>query len=494
MFSPPTATAPTPRWVIWVAAVALLGYALFLGKNFSSVAGGSDSSGYFNAAKLLSEGHLTAAQRDFSGLQVAATTALQPLGFIAEPARARLVPTYPLGLPAHLALASSLFGWTIGPLFIGVGATLAAMILCHLVARELGLSWPLALAGAVLFGIFPVTIFVAVQPLSDVLATTWTLAVMFAALRSRRSSRWAFASGAALAIAVFVRPTNILLLPALSIILGYGWRPLAAAALGGLPGAVALLALNAHLYGSPWRMGYLSIFEAFGSEYFWPTTLHFTHWLAALLPTVVLLLPFAALRLPRSRSRELLALAAWFLVPFFFYTYYEISHEVWWCLRFILPAVPALIFFALFGLSALLHASPRLLIPSCFALTLWSATASFYWTTHFHTLLNKTYEKAYLEIGTWARQNLPVHAVVLANSESGALYYYTSLPILRWDQISPEEFRRHAAHLTGADRPLYLIIPTSEATQVLTDRTPARWEKIAVVANRSLWRYAGPLP
>jgi hypothetical protein len=494
MFSPPIATAPTPRWVLWVAVVALLGYSLFLGKNFSSVAGGSDSSGYFNAAKLIASGHLTAPQRDFSGLQVDSATALQPLGFIAEPTRARLVPTYPLGLPAHLALACSLFGWTIGPLLIGVGATLVAMILCHLIARELGLAWPLALAGAVMFGIFPVTIFVAVQPLSDVLAATWALVVMFTALRSRRSLGWAFASGAALAVAVFVRPTNVLLLPALVVILGYGWRPLISAALGGLPGAIALLTINAELYGSPWRMGYLSIFEAFGAEYFWRTTTHFAHWLAVLLPTVVLLLPFAALRLARTRLRELLALALWFFVPVIFYTYYEISHEVWWCLRFILPAVPALILLALYGVSALLPASFKLLSAAGVALIVWSVAASFYWTAHFHTLLSKTYEQAYLEVGNWAHQHLPTNAVVLANSDSGALYYYTTLPILRWDQMSPEEFKRHAAHLAHAARPLHLIIPTSEETSVLTERAPAHWEKIAVVANRSIWRYAGPLP
>ena len=487
------APSPAPRWFAWMAAVVLLGYGAFLGAYFTPVAGGSDSSGYLNAAQLLAHGKLTAPQRDFSGLTASSATQFQPLGFIAEPARARLVPTYPLGLPAHLALAGTLFGWTAGPLLVGVGATLAAMILCYAVARELALPWTLAAAGAVMFGAFPVTLFIAIQPLSDVLATSWTLAAILATLRARRSLAWAFATGIALSIAVFVRPTNVLLIPALAVLLSRGWRPLVLATLGGIPGALALLALNAHLYGSPWRMGYGSIFEAFGADYFWPTTFHFAKWLAVLLPAVVLLLPFAALRVVRSRLRELLGLALWFFVPVIFYTYYEISHEVWWCLRFILPAVPALILAAMLGLNALIVSRPRLLTSTAAILAAWSVAISVYWTAHFHTLLSKTYEQAYAELGHWAQDHLPANTVLLTNNDSGALYYYTPFPVLRWDQMSAEEFSRHAAQLTRAGRPLHLIVTTDEEAHVLTERAPARWEKTSVVAHRSIWRYLGLL-
>lgn len=494
MSNPNPATTPAPRWFAWVAAVALLGYGAFLGLNFTSVAGGSDSSGYLNAAQLLAHGQLTAPQRDFAGFTFSSPTQLQPLGFIAEPARARLVPTYPLGLPAHLAATSLLFGWTAGPILVGVGATLAAMLLIYAIARELQLAWPLAATTAVIFGVFPVTIFIAIQPLSDVLATTWILAAVYAALRARTSLGWAAVAGAALAVAVWVRPTNVLLLPALAVLLATGWRPLAAAALGGLPGALLLVATNIHLFGSPWQMGYGSIFEAFAAAYFSPTLLHFVKWLGALMPGLCLALAAICFGLPRLTRREGLTLALWFFVPVIFYTFYEVSGQVWWCLRFILPAVPALILAAFATLDHFLAAHRRTVSVTAAAFAVWAIGLSVLWNREFHTLLTKTYEQAYAEVGTWSRTHLPANTVILTNADSGSLYYYTPFPILRWDQVSVAEFSAQAAHLARAGRPLHLVIFVSEESLALNERVPARWEKVAVVAQRSIWRYVAPAP
>ena len=494
MSNPNPATTPAPRWFAWFAAVVLLGYGAFLAAYFTPVAGGSDSSGYLNAARLLAHGQLTAPQRDFAGLTVKSPTALQPLGFIAEPARARLVPTYPLGLPAHLAVAGLLFGWTAGPLVVGVCATLAAVVLLYAVAREIRLAWPLAAAAAVLLGAFPVTIFIAVQPLSDVLATTWILAAVYAALRARASLGWAAAAGTALAAAVWVRPTNVLLLPALAVLLATGWRPLTAATLGAFPGALLLLATNAHLFGSPWQMGYGSIFEAFAAAYFGPTLLHFGKWLGLLLPGLCLGLAVIAFGLTRLSRRECLALALWFFVPVIFYAFYEVSGQTWWCLRFILPAVPALILAAVAALDHFLAPHRRTLGITAAAFAVWAVGLAVLWTREFHTLLSKTYEQAYAEVAAWTRVHLPANSVLFANHDSGALYCYTAFPIVRWDQLDPAEFAAHAAHLARAGRPLYLVIFVDEENEVLRGRAPARWEKVALVARRSIWRYIAPAP
>jgi len=80
----------------------------------------------------------------------------------------------------------------------------------------------------------------------------------------------------------------------------------------------------------------------------------------------------------------------------------------------------------------------------------------------------------------------------MANNESGALYYYTSFPILRWDQMSAAEFAQHAALLKRAGRPLHVITTEAEENHVLTQRIPARWKKITNLAQRSIWRYEGP--
>lgn len=492
MSNPKPSTAPAPRWFGWIALLVLLGYGIFLGVNFTPAAGGSDSSGYLNAARLLASGHLTGTLRLVPGLAPDAGNFVQPLGFLADAAQARLTPTYPLGLPAHLALASAIAGWTVGPLLIGVGAVLAAMALCYFCARELDLSWPLAAAGAVMLGVFPITLYIAIQPLSDVLATTWTLAALAAALRARRLGlQWAFASGAALAVAVFVRPTNILFIPALIVLLSGNLRLLAVTALGGLPGAVLLAWCNYHLYGSPWQMGYTSIFEAFAREYFAPTLVHFGYWLAVLMPTVLLILPFVALKKLRGQARLLIALTLWFALPVAVYACYEISHQVWWCLRFILPAIPALILGALLGLQSLFTTKPRAIFLSAAGLSVWAVVTSWAWTAHFHSLMVPTYERAYIEVGQWTREHLPAESIIACMADSGAIYYYTSFPVLRWDQMDPAGFLRSANDFTLARRPLYALVFPSEEKEMLTTYAPGRWEKAADVAGRGIWRYTG---
>jgi hypothetical protein len=492
MSNPNPANPPAPRWFAGLAVFVLLGYGTFLSVYFSSVAAGSDSSGYLNAAHLLAHGQLTAPQRDFSGLTASSATQFQPLGFIAEPNRARLVPSYPLGLPAHMAIASTFFGWTIGPLLVGVGSTLVAIFLMYVIARELAIAWPLAATGAVILGAFPVTIFIAVQPLSDVLATAWVLATIFGALRARSSQRWAIATGVALSIAVLVRPTNILIFPAVVVLLSADWRAITAVALGGLPGALVLLACNAQLYGSPWRMGYGSIFEAFEASYFGSTMVHFGKWLGLLLPGLSLVFGAITIGLRRVGIRIRLAFAFWFFTPVIFYAYYEVSGQTWWCLRFILPAVPALILSSLFSLDYFLAPRPRWLKIASTVIALWAIGLSTFWTREFHTLLSKTYEQAYAELGHWSHDHLPANTVLMANNESGALYYYTSFPILRWDQMSAAEFAQHAALLKRAGRPLHVITTEAEENHVLTQRIPARWKKITNLAQRSIWRYEGP--
>ena len=102
------------------------------------------------------------------------------------------------------------------------------------------------------------------------LATTWCLAAMWAALRARRDRRWAAACGVAFGIAVLIRPTNAVLLPALVVLLGFDWRRLGLAVVGGLPCVAWLAVYNHSLYGGALRSGYFNWSEFFALRYFWP--------------------------------------------------------------------------------------------------------------------------------------------------------------------------------------------------------------------------------
>lgn len=234
------AAARADRWFVWVGLLALVAYGIMIAVKGTIAAGGSDGSGYLNSARLLASGQLTSAVRSPAG--VGSTEELppvlfQPLGFVTSEEHHRLKPNYPTGFPLHVALASTMVGWSLGPRLVEVAAALAAVLLCYGVGRQLGLTRALAATAAVVLAACPVMIFVSLQPLSDLLATTWSLAAFWAGLQTRRHVGWAALCGAGLGVAVLVRPTNVLLAPALLLQLGFDWRRLGLAA--GLVCAVA---------------------------------------------------------------------------------------------------------------------------------------------------------------------------------------------------------------------------------------------------------------
>jgi 4-amino-4-deoxy-L-arabinose transferase-like glycosyltransferase len=494
--NPPSSVRPGRGAGGWLAAGALALYALFLGWNFSPYAGGADSSGYLNSARLLAAGELAAEPRipaEFGPEERAVRQHFQPQGFVPFAGNPRLSPTYPVGVPLQLALAGRLFGWTAAPGIVGIGAALATLGLMYAVGRRFGLPPVLAATGAAVLAAYPVFVFMSLQPLSDTPATAWCLAAVWAAQRAREHRGWALVTGAALAMAVLVRATNLLVLPALVVLLAPDWRRLGLALLGGLPGALWLGYYQRALYGSPFRSGYVDITEAFGWHHGWPTTLHFAQWLALLLPAALLLLPWRAGAALAGRVREGAALALWFGAFAGFYVFYEVSHEVWWNLRFVLPGTPALLIAGLLGVEAIARARPagtarRLRLASALVLTLWAAGLGVFWTQRFHVLLTPAYERAYADTASAARQHFPAGTLVVAGLHSGALVYYTDLPLLRWEYVRPEQFARFRARATQAGRPIGAILHQVEEADALRKHCPGTWTRVAAVRDFSLWR------
>lgn len=500
--NPSVHPAPAPRWFVALALLALAAYGVFLATHATTVAGGSDSSGYLNSARLLAAGHLQGELRvpaEFGPPSALNRAAFTPFGFFAYPDRTALPPTYPTGLPLHLAAAGTLFGWHLGPLLVQVGGALAALALCYLTARALRLRPALAAAGAVALGACPIFLFTSLQPLSDTLATTWTLAAVLPALLARRHLGWAAACGAAFAIAVLVRPTNAVLLPALLVLLGADWRRLALFGAGGLPGALWFGYYNHTLYGGALRSGYGDIFAAFDLAYAPASLLDFARWLALLLPAVLLVLPLAAPSVRDFRDRTLVALALWFGAVIALFACFNASHEAWWSLRYILPALPPLIFAALLGLEALAQRfpaphRPALLSAAAAFLILWAVAGSTYWTGKFGVLYTQGYEQTYADAGAAARRLLPPDALVVCFHTCGALYAYTDFPILRWDQIDPAQFARFTALTARSGRPVCAVLFDSEEKEALRQRCPGEWTRLGSVKNVGLWRLSAAAP
>lgn len=498
---PAAAPTPAPRWARVLLTALLLAWAVFQIRHTTTVAAGSDSSGYLNFARLLAAGELSAAHRLPPGLPEGSNPVhFIPLGFWPMPDTGRMAPTYPPGLPLHLAGAGLLLGWQTGPLAVIVGGAVAGLLLIYLAARELGLPPASALAGAAMLGLSPVFVFTSLQPLSDTLATTWCCAAFYAALRARRGGQaWSVATGAAVAVAVLVRPTDVLIVPALVVLLGTLPR-LAGATLGGLPGALWLGYVNQHLYGHPLASGYGDVLQTLGREWLSVTLVHYARWLPTLLPALLLVLPWLALLRWRQQGRALLALGLWWFAFLAFYGFYSVTHEAWWCLRFILPALPALILGALLGLEAWLDRASRASLQrrqiAAAGLALWSGALLVFWTPRLELLSMSRYEKAYEDATRWAGANLPAGSVVATLAASGAIHHYTPFAVLRWDTMQPAEFARYRESLERNRQPLFALLFPHETAALLAERLPGDWEKVAEISGLTYWKNvtAGPAP
>ena len=155
MNDPVTPLRPSvPAWLRAIISTLLIGgvaaYGIFLFRHTSPYAGGSDSSGYLNSARLLLHGDLVTLPRAVPGHSASefGEYSVVPLGFLLRP-EGQMAPTYPTGYPMQL-LAASVLGWnraaTVANLFTALVSGLFLFAYC----RKLGISLGLALAGIAL--------------------------------------------------------------------------------------------------------------------------------------------------------------------------------------------------------------------------------------------------------------------------------------------------------------------------------------------------------
>jgi hypothetical protein len=472
-------------------------YALFLSLFGSGAAAASDSSGYLNCARMLAEGKLAIPLRAVPGLPLglASDRELAALALRLGPAPGTLVPTYPVGLPLHLAAASWLVGWGGAGVVVNAVAALSALLLLFALGRHLGLPPAWAFACVVLLAVFPVTIRSFTWVMSDGLATTWCIAAVYCAFRAREGGeRWALLAGVSLGFAVLVRPTNALLLVAVAAVLPLRPRPLAALVAGGLPAAVFLGFYNHALFGKALATGYSDVPSLLAWSYFLPRIRHFGAWIARFLSPIALLAwAVSAYRAFRGDRRHL-ALFLWVCAIVGFYAFYLYSVETWWYLRFILPAMPALLLgAALAGLElgrntlagarsrfarALVGAAPLAVFVLATVLSLASVWKFRLWTAGENLTV---YERA----SALVAERVGPGAVVVSKIFSGAVYFYTAHPVIRYDNISPRTWARFAEHLRASGTPVCALLLSHEVEK-LRVTTGAPWVEIGALGNARL--------
>lgn len=451
------------RWRRWLLAIALLWYLSFVSKHNAFVVGGADSSGYFNFARMLNNGQLRVDVEPIAELKLDASwvPVFAPSGFRPATHGPRMVPTYPVGFPLHLAALIGI-GWDAAHRVVPLAATLC-LLMIFLVARELGLPEWAGWASAAILGAFPVFILTATQPLSDVVATLWALVAVWYALRDKP-----IRTGIAFAIGVLVRPTNLLLAPALIVAMRAKPRALLLAALAALPFGIGLLVLQNALYGSPWRTGYGG--GLFALEHLRGAPFAHGMWLAKLLTPIVF---------PLGLFTRRWLLLAWF-VPFFaVYAFYGV-YDSYGTTRFLLPAVPALIL----GAMSLLQRMPKWVAAILIVAMLIVPIKQ---TRVLHTLDVARREHIYQDTVIWAEREIPDDAMVINGLFTGTFFFYEDRWTVNWPALESDRFQLLRAY--AAPRPWYALLSDVELPpEEFRRRYPGRWVEVGRREDVTLWR------
>jgi 4-amino-4-deoxy-L-arabinose transferase-like glycosyltransferase len=397
-----------------------------------------------------------------------------------------------------MAAAATIAGWRQGPFWVAPVCAAGALLLIFALGRDLGLSRPACAAAAAMLAAHAAFFFEALQPMSDVPATAWALAVLLCARRSRANVRWAPAAGFAFGVAFLVRPASVLVLVPCLVFLGFDRRRLSGFAAGGALPFAFFVAYNRAAFGHPFQTGYGE--EGLWRELAWgnfvPRVRHYAHWLSTTLTGLVLLGWLVAPFDRQIARRDRAALFLWFAIFLLFYCFYN-PYETWWYLRFLLPALPALILaFLLASRDALRLIEPRFggAATGRFASVLAIGIVLLLEIRQFRRLGAQQIvddQVDYTEAAQWARERLPSNALAIAMQMSGTLHYYTSIPIVRWDTLAPEDFRRILSTAEGRGYRIFALLFPFEEDKVRT-RAPGAWVKIAALRDVSVWTRAAP--
>ena len=481
-------------------SVLLAGYGALLISHASRAVGGSDSSGYYNEARGLASGRIVEPLEPLArlGLPLDDSHYFIPLGYSVGPVPGTMAPSYPVGLPIHLAAAASIFGWASGPFLVSPLAAVASLLLIFLVGRELGLSRPAGLACAAMFACVPVLVFQGLQPMSDAVATAWALTAVFLALRARKAGGWAAVAGFAFGAGVLVRPSSAVLILPLIFALPPNRRAWSFFLLGGAPCAATLLAFNRTVFGGMLRSGYdeSGASTAFSLRNAGSGVRHYGYWISVMMSPIILPCWIAGCLRSRGPLRNRLLLFSWFAAFFVLYVLY-FPYEAWWYTRFLLPGIPALLIAAAMAGEDLVTGARR-------SRSVWKgAVAAAGFLLVCGAGLRLARREQVLEIGRgqaifpevirWSAARVPREALVLSMEFSGAMKAYGWGTPVRWDWIEKKDFPELRRRLESPGHPLYALMLPHEVVQA-SKNVPGTWTYLGSHGPASLWRLEPAAP
>jgi len=437
--------------------VALL-YAIERGTFFGA---GPDQSGYVSQADGWVHAQLTWSPPAWAqhGHWMNAVWSSAPVGYMPT-AHGFIAPVYSPGLPLMMA-AFELIGGRDAVFYVVPLLGAVAVWTTYLLGVAVSGAWAGAIA-AVLLLCSPTFIDWLSQPMSDIpVMACWTIALLFAL---RPDTRGAIGAGVAIAVAILIRP-NVAPLAVVPALLLMTERPdrvrrAIVLVLATVPSIALIAVLNTRWWGSPLTSGYGETAGLFAAPHIVPNLRHYLGWLTETQTPIIfagLFAPFVVARRAHERRRLLLVTVVFPVLVLALYLPY-LEFDQWPFLRFLLPAFPAM----LAGLGAVMAGlarrvwSPQVAATAITIVTVSMATVEWRFANRVgatqEMIAHEPFARAVDFAGT-----LPRNAILISNSFSGTLHFYTGRDVLRYEVVSSQEMDSVLDALRAQGHPLYFI-------------------------------------
>jgi hypothetical protein len=310
----------------------------------------------------------------------------------------------------------------------------------------------MALLYTLLWTFFPVTLFISIRLMSDLLATLFILLTYYFFTRNK-----IFWSGFVFSCAVAVRPSCVLFfIVFLPLIFrkkkfwSFCFSTLIVGSLYGL--------YNWTVFGKPWITGYGKFADELTGTVFFHHFLYYGKTILFLV-TPLLLIP-ALLTLVRRKPHSWFYFS-WLASFWIFYSFWKAGGDSWWYLRFLLPGLPALFILSAIGMQdireRLLAWKPRWQ-PRLNAAAVMILLFMLPYYNDFskrNLVFSADKGEMYYQASKAMQSMVPPDALVGGLEMSGPIRLYTGLESFRWDQ--PQSFKLMHDFLKKG-RPLYLLI------------------------------------
>jgi len=446
----------------------------------SFVVGGADSYGYVSQARLWATGTLRV-EPAFGDDRPAGLTnaALTPLGYRLSSDQRSIVPIYAPGFPMLASVFARAAGpdavFYVMPLMAGITVLATYLLGMAVSGRAVGLL------AALLMALSPAFLFQLTRaPMSDIVAAGWWTLALVLLPRTRSSFACSLVTGLCAAAAILTRPNLVALaiVPAAWLSWDAATNParrkafmrLALYALGPVVASLVVAGLNRYWYGSATESGYgLLAGRLFRWDYLWPNIVNYPRWMIeSQTPAIAL-----ALLAPWFIRSALVTVCAGFVATICLCYAVYLPMDVWWALRFLLPAFPIVLIFLAVTIvhgARLLPLKLQVLLPVVIAVVIAAQMREF---GREQNVLDSTDERRFAQIGRYVAETLPAEAVVFAVMHSGSANFYSGRATVRFEALPPGQFAPIARELLRRGRPVFILMDLGEEEEFARRFGPA---------------------